>query len=128
MNIVVRQQLNMLVQLARADENFAEIEKETILRIARANNFPESELRKLILNPEPIGSFGALSLNQKFEYLYNSVDLMMVDDSIHNSEKLFCMNIAIKLGFKKDVIDFLIKEIKPKRKETLKDIVFAKYT
>lgn len=107
MDIVTKKQLNILIQLAEADKEFAPEEKELILQIAHRKNFPESEVERLIDRPEPIGTLGALSADQKFDYLISSIELIFADRKIHDSELIFGKGIAIKLGFKKTVIDFL---------------------
>lgn len=127
MDIVTRKQLNLLIQLAESDKHFSSMEREMIFEIARKNKFPSSEVRELIRNPEPLESFGALSDNQRFEYLYTCISLMLVDNKIFESELVFCKNIAIKLGFNKEVVEFLKNEINNHTKEDLKQIIFEKY-
>ncbi len=128
MDIVTRKQLNILIQLAEADKHFSSVEREKIFEIARKRKFPSESVRELIKNPEPIESFGALSDDQKFEYLYSCVDLMLIDKKIFDSEINFCRNVAIKLGFNKSIVDFLQIEIYKHPKENLKQIMFDEFT
>ncbi|UII32513.1 TerB family tellurite resistance protein [Fulvivirga ulvae] len=128
MDIVTRKQLNILIQLAEADKHFSVLERDRIYEIAAKRNFPIEGVKELIQNPEPIGSFGALSNDQKFDYLYSCIDLMLIDEKIFDSELIFCIDIAIKLGFKKDVVTFLKDEIHSYPMATLKQIVFERYT
>src|SRR3954471_2436328 len=102
MDIVTKKQINILIQLAEADKHFAKIEREMIFKIARERNFPEESVNDLIRNPEPIDSLGALSNDQKFEYLISAIELIFIDQNVFESEVIFCKNIAIKLGFKKN--------------------------
>jgi uncharacterized tellurite resistance protein B-like protein len=118
MDIVTKKQLNILIQLAEADKHFAKIEREMIFKIASDRKFPEKEVLELIKNPEPIDSLGALSPDQKFEYLISCIEMVFVDQNVFESEIIFCKNIAIKLGFKKGVIDYFIENFgKKNRKE-----------
>lgn len=128
MDIVTRKQLNILIQLAVADKHFSSVERDKIFALARAKGFPQEEVKELIVNPEPIGSFGALSDKQKFEYLYTCIDLMLVDKKIFESEIKFCRDVAIKLGFKQGVVSFLQEEIYKHTKEELKTILLQEYT
>ncbi|MCA6073834.1 TerB family tellurite resistance protein [Fulvivirga sedimenti] len=128
MDIVTRKQLNILIQLAQADKHFSEKERELIYNLARKKNFPPEGVRELIREPEPIGSFGALSENQRFDYLYNCIDLMLIDKKIFDSELLFCHNIAIKLDFKKSVVDYLKDNLHQHEYDELKHIVFRDFT
>jgi uncharacterized tellurite resistance protein B-like protein len=128
MDIVTKKQLNILIQLAEADKHFAKIEREMIFKIANDRNFPEQIVNDLIRNPEPIDSLGALSQDQKFEYLMSCIELIFIDQSVFESEIIFCKNIAIKLGFRKNVIDFFIENYNLKTRNELKHIALLEYT
>ena len=127
MDIVTKKQLNILIQLAEADKHFAKIEREMIFKIARDRKFPEETVTELIRNPEPIDSLGALSHDQKFEYLMSSIELVFADHNVFESEIIFCKNIAIKLGFKKGVIDFFIENFGKKTREEFRSIALTEY-
>lgn len=120
MDIVTKKQLNILIQLAEADKHFAKIEREMIFKIASERKFPEQDVLELIKNPEPIDSLGALSQDQKFEYLWSAIELVFIDQNVFESEVIFCKNIAIKLGFKKGVIDYFITNFGKKTRSEFK--------
>ncbi|MEJ7644433.1 MAG: TerB family tellurite resistance protein [Chryseolinea sp.] len=127
MDIVTKKQLNILIQLAEADKHFAKIEREMIFKIAKERKFPEEEVNELIRNPQPIDSLGALSLDQKFDYLISSIELVFADQNIFESEIIFCKNIAIKLGFKKGIIDYFIENFGTKPVQELKEAALAEF-
>ncbi|MEQ8425422.1 MAG: TerB family tellurite resistance protein [Cyclobacteriaceae bacterium] len=127
MDIVTKKQLNILIQLAEADKHFAKVEREMIFKIARDRNFPEEVVNDLIRNPEPIGSLGALSSDQKFQYLNGCIELIFADQKLFESELIFCRGIAIKLGFKKDVVDFMVNERNNMAKDALKSRIFTEF-
>lgn len=127
MDIVTKKKLNILIQLAEADKHFAKSEREMILKIAQDRKFPEDEVNQLIRNPEPIDTLGALSNDQKFDYLLDCIDLIFVDQRIFESEVIFTKSIAIKLGFKKNVVDFLVENSGKKPVPELKAVAFAEY-
>lgn len=127
MDIVTKKQLNILIQLAEADKHFAKIERELIFKIARDRNFSEDSVNDLIKNPEPIDSLGALSNDQKFEYLMSSIELVFIDQNVFESEIIFCKNIAIKLGFRKNVIDYIVEHYGKKSREEFKYIALHEY-
>jgi hypothetical protein len=108
LDIVAKNQLNILIQLAQVDKHFANEERDMIYRICRERGFPEDKMVEMIRNAESIISLGALSPGQKFKCLTDCIQLMLVDNKIMDSELIFCRGIAIKLGFKKDVIDYLL--------------------
>jgi uncharacterized tellurite resistance protein B-like protein len=128
MDIVTKKQLNILIQLAEADKHFAAVEREMIFKIARDRNFPEETVSALIRSPEPIDSLGALSPDQKFDYLYACFSLMLADQKVFESELIFCKNIAIKLGFKKNVVDYLVQNDGKLSVEEIKIACFKNYT
>jgi uncharacterized tellurite resistance protein B-like protein len=121
MDIVTKKKLNILIQLAKADHDFAAVERDLIFQIAREHNYPDEEVSLLIDNPEPIGSLGALSEKQKEEYLLSSVELVMADHRVMDSEILFTQHIAIKLGFFKNVVDYLLANFDKRRELRLSD-------
>jgi uncharacterized tellurite resistance protein B-like protein len=127
MDIVTKKKLNILIQLAEADKHFAKSEREMIFKIAKDREFPEAIVESLIRNPEPIDSLGALSIEQKFDYLQSCIDLIFVDQKIFESELIFGRGIAIKLGFKKNVVDYLIENSNQKPLNELKNTVFQDF-
>jgi hypothetical protein len=127
MDIVTKKQLNILIQLAEADKHFAKIERDLIFKIARERNFSDEEVNELIRNPQPIDSLGALSLDQKFEYLMSAIELVFVDQNVFESEIIFCKNIAIKLGFKKGIIDYFIENYELKTRQEFREIALNNF-
>jgi uncharacterized tellurite resistance protein B-like protein len=127
MDIVTKKQLSILIHLAEADKHFARAEREMIFRLAKIRNFSEEEVNALIRKPEPIDSLDALSNEQKLNYLYDCLGLIYVDNKVFESELTFCKSIATKLGFKKNVIDFLVDNFDKKLTEDTKKAVFDNY-
>jgi uncharacterized tellurite resistance protein B-like protein len=127
MDIVTEKQINLLIQLAEADKHFAKSERELIFKIAKDRNFSEESVTNLIRNPQPIDSLGALSPDQKFDYLFSCMDLIFADQNVFESEIIFCKSIAIKLGFKKAIIDYFVQNFQHIDKEDLRKIALAEY-
>lgn len=101
--------LKSLVQLAIADQSFHAHEKALIYSIGKAHKVPEAQIDKLIeenlqnKGESPV-SFSALSFDDKFEYLYNIILLMKIDNEVFLSEVRYCEDLAEKLGFDKKVV------------------------
>lgn len=127
MDIITKKKLNILIQLAEADKHFARAERDMILKIALDRNFPEEQVNQLIRSPEPIDTLGALSNDQKFNYLKDCIDLIFADQKVFESEVIFTKSIAIKLGFKKNVVDYLIENSGKRPVDELKLIAFSEY-
>lgn len=111
MDVVLKMQLNVLIHLAMVDGEISKEEKKTLEAIASKHNVSPFQLEEMIQYPKPIESLGALSNDVKFEYLYSIVDLMNIDDEIDQREIHFCQNMAVRLGYYKEVIDELWSEI-----------------
>jgi hypothetical protein len=105
------QQLNILVQLATIDNEIADKELNMIRILGKANGIAEEEIDDLIKNPRPIGDLKSLTNDEKFEYLYNIVQLMKIDRRVYKSEIVFCEEMAIKLGYKKSVVGEISSKI-----------------
>lgn len=109
-------QLDHLIRLALVDHDFSLQERQQIMAVAKANKIPEEEVNNLIeqhLNSkeEIAMEIPSLSSDERFEYLYNIVQLMKIDSEIFLSEIRFCENMAVKLGYNKKVISELSKRI-----------------
>ena len=108
MDIVIKKQLDILIQLAKIDQDYAPKERAFIKNVANKYGVTPQQLKEIENNPESIGSLGALSVNQKLEYLINVLFLTKADGKILTNEVIFCQDVAIKLGFKKAVVDTLL--------------------
>lgn len=108
---MIKKQLKMLIQLAVSDSMIAEKEKRMIYMVGTANGVSRDEVNKMIENPEPMEPLGALSDDQKFEYIYQLIQLMKIDGQVFRTEISFCEDIAEKLGYKKGVVGELSSRI-----------------
>ena len=100
--------LSMLIQLALSDNDFAGPEKNLIYMIGKANGIKETQIDHLVqkhLNKEKIIiEFQALSEDERFEFLYNIIQLMKIDNEVFLSEIRYCEQMAEKLGYQKNVV------------------------
>jgi len=113
----IQSQLKTLVQLAVVDGRFDESEEKMIKTIAEANNVPSEETQQIInagmssREKEESLDFTSLSFDEKFEHLYNIVQLMKIDREVYLSEIKFCERLAEKLGFDRKVVSKLSSNI-----------------
>ncbi len=106
-----KKQLSILIQLATIDSDLAGRELKMIETVAKANGFSEEDIKELLRKPEPIGDLSSLSEDERFEYLYLVIQLMKVDGLVFKSEINYCEDIAVRLGYKKQVVSELSKNI-----------------
>ncbi len=106
-----KEQLNMLVNLAAADMMIAEKEIRHLRVIGSAAGISSEEIDQMIRHPSPVGDLGTLSEDQRFEYLYDMIQLMKIDGQVFLSEIVFCETIAVKLGYNKKIVGELSTRI-----------------
>ncbi|MFT7032468.1 MAG: hypothetical protein ACJA2S_000968 [Cyclobacteriaceae bacterium] len=109
-------QLSLLIQLSLIDNNLSPKEQRMIYALGKANQIPESEIEEVFNHHlrharHEMPSITNISDEDKFEYLFNIVQLMKVDAQVYLSEIKFCQELAAKLGFKKKVIKELSASI-----------------
>ena len=101
---MIKEQLNVLINLAASDNKVAEKESKVIHMIGKANGMTKEEVDAMLKKPLPIGNLSALTEDQKFENLYHLIQLMKSDGQVFKSEIHFCEHVAEKLGYKKGVV------------------------
>ena len=108
---MIKEQLNVLINLAASDSKVADKEAKVIHMIGKANGMSKDEVESMMKAPKPIGDLSNLSEDQKFENLYHLIQLMKSDGQVFKSEVHFCEQIAEKLGYKKAVVGELSSRI-----------------
>ena len=111
MGLNTKAQLNMLINLAASDSRIEEKESKLIHLIGTANGLTKDEVNQLIEKPLPITDLNTMTTDEKFEHLYNLIQMMKMDGQVFKSEILFCENIATKLGYKRGVVAELSSHI-----------------
>ena len=97
-------ELNVLINLAASDNHVAERESKLVYLIGKANGISQDEISQMLKNPQPIHGAATLTPDEKFEHLYNLIQMMKTDGQVFRSEVIFCEQMAEKLGYKKSVV------------------------
>jgi len=108
---MIKEQLNVLINLAASDRTVGEHESKVIHMIGKANGIPKDEIDEMLKKPTAIGDLSSLTEDQKFENLYHLIQLMKSDGQVFRSEIHFCEQIAERLGYKKSVVGELSSKI-----------------
>lgn len=108
---MIREQINVLINLAASDQKVAEKEAKIIHMIGKANGVPKEEIEEMMKSPKPIGDLSSFSEDQKFENLYHLIQLMKSDGIVFGSEISFCEGVAERLGYRKGVVAELSSKI-----------------
>lgn len=108
---MIKDQLNVLINLAVSDRSVGEHEIKVIQMIGKANGISKDDIDNMLKKPAPIGDLSTFTEDQKFENLYHLIQLMKSDGQVFRSEIHFCEQIAEKLGYKKGVVGELSSSI-----------------
>ncbi len=108
---MIKEQLNILINLAASDKLIEEREAKTIHMIGKAGGLSNDEIEEMMKRPKPIGDLSTFSEDQKFANLYQLIQLMKTDGQVFKSEISFCEGIAERLGYKREVISELAAKI-----------------
>lgn len=107
MEKIIKDQLAILIQLAHADEEFTEIEKNTIRKIGLEKGVPSLEI-ELLFQDHNFTDKPTFTQAQKTDVLLEMLTVLLSDEHIHPNEERFAQSMASKLGFKPTVINFLV--------------------
>lgn len=108
---MIKEQINVLINLAASDKIVGEKEAKTIHMLGKAHGLTRDEVEAMLKSPKPIGNLSGFTEDQKFENLYNLIQLMKADGQVFKSEINFCEEIAERLGYKRQVIAELSSKI-----------------
>ena len=105
----IKNHLKALIQLSIIDRDFGQPEKTYVYTIGKANRVPEKEIDALV--DEILSSkentdvnFAGLLSEERFDYLYDIIQLMKIDGEVFLTEIKYCEEVAQKLGYSKKVV------------------------
>ena len=129
--MIVLEQLKLLVNLSRIDGDMSSQERSYITSIGKAHGFPESSVETLFYGSHDTIIPKDLSPDQRFNYIFNLVQLMKLDERLYEDEIKFCTGIATRLGYQSQVMFELLLKVKSetmdqKEIDSLKELA-AKY-
>ena len=88
-----------IVQLALADENLADSEKELLEKIAKTVNISEEQYQDIMKNPDKYSIHATLSYDERIERLFILTQMIFADDEVTGAEMIVLRRVAIGLGF-----------------------------
>ena len=116
--MIVLEQLKLLVNLAMADGNLAQDEKQFIKNIGKAHGYPESSVETLFYEEHQIIIPEKLNNDQRIEYALTLTQLMLLDKKMFLKEIEFCSDIVERLGFEKTFIYRLVDMVSESKNNT----------
>ena len=103
--------LKNLINLAKADGVITDTEKDYILKAGEKHGFKLTELESMIqeISNEEIKI--PANDTERFDQIFDLVQMMLADGSIDDNEMDFCIVMAEKLGFRKAIVGILVRKI-----------------
>lgn len=101
---MIKTQLSALIQLARADGELSEKELSLIMHLGAAAGLQEREIIDILDHPGENFNPDFLSEDERFECLYLVIQLMKIDKQVFKAEIAFCQKLAIRLGYREEVV------------------------
>ncbi|MEQ9402319.1 MAG: TerB family tellurite resistance protein [Cyclobacteriaceae bacterium] len=112
----IKNHLKALVQISIIDRDFGQPEKSYVYTIGKANKIPEEEIDAIVKevleskDNEDV-NFDGLMTEERFDYLYDIVQLMKIDGEVFLTEIKYCEGIADKLGYDRKVVKKMASRI-----------------
>lgn len=100
-----------LILLGKSDNNLTENEIDIITQIAKHHNVGIKDIDYIISNSDQIPFTIPETFTDRLAALYDLVVLMVSDFEIHQNEKDFCTDLAIKYEFNPQIVDELIEDV-----------------
>lgn len=112
----IKNHLKALIQLSVIDRDFGMPEKSYVYTIGKANRVPEKEIDDLVsevLNSKENSdvNFDGLLSEERFDYLYDVIQLMKIDGEVFLTEIKYCEDVAEKLGYERKVVKSMSSRI-----------------
>ena len=108
---MARTQLNLLVQLAKVDGVVVQDEIDLIKSVGETLGMSQDEVSACFEDPNLVEDLDNLTDDEKYEFIYNAVQLMKIDGRLYKEEIQFCVRIASKIGYEEEVLIELMLKI-----------------
>ena len=100
-----------LAALAKADGHVDDREMSFIITIGKKNGVSASEVRRIISGNATHNSDLPHTDSERFDQIFDLVDMMLADGVVDQTELDFCVDMAEKLGFRKNIVGVLVRKI-----------------
>jgi uncharacterized membrane protein YebE (DUF533 family) len=107
----VKSHIQNLGALAKIDGHVDSSEMKFIISIGKKNGMKAEEVRALLANNNFSNFVLPENDSDRFDQIYDLVEMMLADGIIDDNEMDFCIEMAEKLGFRKAVVGVLVRKI-----------------
>ncbi|MCR6641051.1 MAG: TerB family tellurite resistance protein [Sporocytophaga sp.] len=106
-----KKHLRNLIFLAKVDGKLNEVERDLIFRIGLKYGLKDYFIAELIEEVPDFDFRLPASDYERFDQIYDLVQLMVSDGVVDDHELDFCVDMAERLGFRKAVVGVLVRKI-----------------
>ncbi len=107
----IKSHLLNLGALAKADGHLDEAELNFIITVGRKHGLKPEDVRTLVANSSKDHLIIPDNDDERFDQLFDLVDMMLADGIVDDAEMDFCTSMAQRLGFRKAVVALLVRKI-----------------
>lgn len=107
----IKSHIANLSALAKIDGHVDANEMNFIISIGRKHGLKADEVRNLVANAEKQEPQLPTNDSERFDQIYDLVEMMLADGIVDENEMEFCINMAARLGFKKSIVGVLVRKI-----------------
>tara|TARA_Y100001972_G_scaffold119404_1_gene160688 strand:- start:5969 stop:6358 length:390 start_codon:yes stop_codon:yes gene_type:complete len=118
-----KKQLSIMVKIAMVDEDFADEEKAVIKKISKRYGATDQEIEDIFNSPPTTESLTPMTVNDKMDFMMDCILVILADQVVTSSEDYFAKHIATSLGFKTEVVPYLIEHKDASREEMKESMI-----
>ena len=107
----IKSHLLNLAALAKADGHIDAREMSFILAVGKKNGIDTSEVKELISGAKGASAELPTSDSERFDQIYDLVEMMLADGIVDDNEMDFCIMMAEKLGVRQAIVGVLVRKI-----------------
>lgn len=107
----IKSHIANLVAIAQSDGNFSVAEKRLIFEIGEKNGLTKEKIKSIIKSTEPITFKVPKNDSDRFERVYDLVQMVLADGGKGEDEMDACIELSEKLGFRKAIAGVLVTKI-----------------
>ncbi|TPE44298.1 TerB family tellurite resistance protein [Pontibacter mangrovi] len=107
----LKSHITNLGALAKVDGHLDPSEMKFIIAIGQKHGLKPDEVRSLLSDAKTRPPQLPTNDSERFDQIYDLVEMMLADGIVDESEMDFCINMAAKLGFKKSIVGVLVRKI-----------------
>lgn len=107
----LKSHITNLGALAKVDGHLDPNEMSFIIAIGQKHGLKADEVRDIVSSVKVSDSQLPTNDSERFDQIYDLVEMMLADGIVDENEMDFCINMAAKLGFKKSIVGVLVRKI-----------------